>query len=389
MPWDDTFSRTDTDAAELRKNTTTHEEYENTGNNSNSVIETNVSVLSLNGDMPKTADVQGTNSLQDNTVSGINISQDNTVQGTNHLQDNNVSGINSSQEKTVSGINISNVTEDHNYAVNSTNSTGVTSINNSESTDVNGSSSLNSLDNAQLALNTITTDVEIEPTDSNQIIEPEECDSTTDGNSSTDTISKLHNLFLVKNPETALYKMWEKDANKKRLSVKIIKMNKDEIYRMSHPMPNWLAMDPNSSLEEMVSESEKETDNVPTQNSKYDESNSERQSYYMRERKVNRLTRSLCSVAMHNYKEDSDDNDSDYTPVTRTVRNVNLGLRNPSKECMNAQCQISENHEHLGLPATNVENVEQSSSESNEFQSDLKGKGNTGKLPMPKPVLLS
>ena len=58
---------------------------------------------------------------------------------------------------------------------------------------------------------------------------------------------------------------------------------------------------------------------------------------------------------------------------------------------MNAQRQISENHEHLGLQATNIENVKQSSSESNEFQSDLtnNSKGNTGKLPMPKPVLSS
>ena len=320
----------------LSKNTTTQEEYENTGNNSNSVIKTSVSVLSLNGDTPKTDDVQGTNSSQDNTVSSINSSQENTVQGTNCLQDNIVSGINSSQENTVSGINMSNVAEDHNYAVKSTNSTDVTSINNacdSESTDVNGSNSLNNLDNAQSALSTRATDVEIEPTDSNQLIEPEECDSTTDGNSSTDTISKLHNLFLVKNPgDSMLYKMWEKDANKKRLSVKIIKMNKDEIYRMSHPTPNWSAMDPYSSLEEMVSENENETDNVPTQNSKHDESNSERQSYYMQERKVNRPSRSLRSVATHNYKEESDDDDNDYMPVTQTVRNVNLGLRNPSKE---------------------------------------------------------
>ena len=134
-----------------------------------------------------------------------------------------------------------------------------------------------------------------------------------------------------------------------------------------------------------------ETDNVPTQNSKCVESNNETQSYYMRERKVNRPSRSLHSVATHNYKEDSDDNDSDYMPVTGSVKNVNPGLRNPSKEHMNAQHQISVNRERLGLPVSNIENADQFLSESTEPLPDLtnSSKGNTGKLPTPNPVLLT
>ena len=45
-------------------------------------------------------------------------------------------------------------------------------------------------------------------------------------------------------------------------------------------------------------------------------------------------------MVAHNYKEDSDE-DSDYTPVTHAVKNVNVGLRNPSKERIDAQRQIS------------------------------------------------
>ena len=253
MPWGDTGSSVVTKAGKLNKNTTTHEDYGNIGNNTKNVIETSVSVLSLNCDALDTDDVQGTNSLQDNIASGINSehdrnvqgtndSQDNTassmnserghnVQGTNCLQDNSVSGINNSQENIVSGINVA---EDHNYAVKSINSTDVTGKNNacdSEITDVNGLNSVNSIENAQTEISTKVTDVEIELTDSDQLNDAEEHDSTTDGNSLTDTINKLHNLFLVKNPEAALYKMWEKDANKKRLSVKIITRSPEALCR--------------------------------------------------------------------------------------------------------------------------------------------------------------
>ena len=149
MPQDDTGSSVVTEAGKLNKNTMTHEDYGNTGNNTKSVIETSVSVLSLNGDALDNDDVQGTNSLQDNIASGINSehdhnvqgtndSQDNTVsgmnsesghnvQGTNRLQDNSVSGINNSQENIVSRINVA---EDHNYAVKSINSMDVTGKNN-------------------------------------------------------------------------------------------------------------------------------------------------------------------------------------------------------------------------------------------------------------------
>ena len=305
IPRKDIVSSVVTEAGKLNKNTSTQDVYSNTGYNTKSVIETSVSVLSLNGDTLDNYDVQGTNSQivsgtnsehdynvqgtndsPDNVASGMNTESGHNVQGTNRLLDNSVSGLNKSQENIVSGINMA---DDHNYAMKSINSTDVTGKNNAcdpEITDVNGLNSVNSIEKAQTETSIKATNVDIEPTDSDPLNDAEECDSITDGNSSTDTTSKLRNLFLVKNPEAALYQMWKKDATKKRLSVKIIKMNKEEIYRMSHPTPNWSAIDPYSSLEEIVSESEnkKETDNVPTQNSKCVESTSETQSYYMRER---------------------------------------------------------------------------------------------------------
>ena len=220
----------------------------------------------------------------------------------------------------MSGLNTQNIAEDHNYAVKSTNIVNVSSTN-KENVDVSG---LNSSDPVQSVPGTEGTSTINEHPDSNELIEPGDSDENTDGNSSTDTVSKLRNLFLVKNLEAALYKIWKRDASKKRLSVKIIKMDKDEIYRMSHPTPNWSEIDPYSSLEEIISDTEDKTNNVSTQNINQEESLTS-DNYYMREHKVKRPSRTLCSVVVHNYKEDSDD-DSDYTPVTRAVKNVNVGL---------------------------------------------------------------
>ena len=159
---------------------------------------------------------------------------------------------------------------------------------------------------------------------------------------------------------------------------------------MSHPTPNWLEIDPYSSLEEVISDTEDKTNNVCTQNINQEESLTS-DKYYMRERKVKRPSRTLRSVVVHNYKEDSDD-DSDYTLVTQSVKNINVGLRNPSKERMDAQCQISENRERQGLSLVNNDSVEQSSLVSTEPQSDLAnntGGGIMGKVSIPTPALSS
>ena len=375
--------------------------------------ETTVTVLSLNGETLANYDVQdtnsqivsginiehdynvqGTNDSPDNVVSGMNTESCQNVQGTNRLLDSSVSGLNKTQENIVSGMNVA---DDHNYAMKGINSADGSGKNNAcdpEITDVNGINSVHIMDNAEPETSIKTINVDIEPRDSDPPKDAEERDSIMDGNSSTDTISKLCNLFLVKNPEASLYQMWKKDATKNRLIIKVKKMNKEEIYRMSHPTPNWSALDPYSSLEEILSESEneKETDNVPTQNNKCVESTSVTQSYFMRERTVNQPSRSLHSVALHNYKEDSDDsddNDSDYTPVPETVKNVNPRLRRPSKERMNAQCQITVNRECLGLPVSKLKNIDQSSSELTDPPLDHinSSTGNSGKMTTSNPVL--
>ena len=307
--------------------------------------------------------VQITDNSPDNIAAGVNTESDHNVQGT---IDSSVSGLNKMQENIVSGIN---VTDDHNYAMKGINSAELTGKNknvDTEFSDVNGRNGEHIMENVQSETNTKSSNVDIEPKNIGLPKEAEKHDSIIDGNSSTDTTNKLCNLFLVKNPEAALYRLWKNDAIKNRLTLKIKKLTKEETYLMSHPTPNWSAIDPYSSLEEILSDSEneKETDSVSTQNNKCAESTSDTQCYFMRERKMDRPSRSLRGVAMHNYKEDSEDNDSDYTPVLEVVQNVNPGLRHPSKESMNAQCQITVNRERLGLPVSNInKNVGQSSSE--------------------------
>ena len=305
------------------ENTTNQEEIHN------NIVETPVSVLGSNDDIPRNDVLQGINVMHTVSVSGVNTEN---VSGSvfssngNVLENDHVKGINSPQNSSVSGLNTQNITEDHNCAVKSTNTVNMTCTS-KENSDVNGMNSPDPVQSVPCTEGTSTID---EHPDTNELTEPVDSDENTDGNSSTDTVSKLHNLFLVKNPESALYKLWKRDAIKNRLSVKIIKMDKDEIYYMSHPTPNWLEIDPYSSLEEVISDTEDKINNVSTQNNNQEESLTS-DKYYMRERKVKQPLWTLCSVVVHNYMEDSDD-DSDYTPVTRSVKNSNIGLRNPSKE---------------------------------------------------------
>ena len=319
-------------------------------------------------------DVSDTNLEHDYNVQRTDNSPENFAAGVNTESDHNVSvvsvsvsGLNNMQENIVSGINI---TDDHNYAMKGINSAELTGKNKNvdiEFSDVNDRNGEHIMENVQSETNIKSSNMDIEPKNIGLPKEAEKHDSIIDGNSSTETTNKLYNLFLVKNPEAALYQLWKNDAIKNRLTLKIKKLTKEETYLMSHPTPNWSAIDPYSSLEEILSDGEnkKETDSVSTQNNKCTESTGVTQRYFMRERKTDRPSRSLRCVAMHNYKEDSEDNDSDYTPAPEVVQNVNPGLRHPSKERMNAQRQITINRERLGLPVSNVnKNVNQSSPES-------------------------
>ena len=192
----------------------------------NNIVETPVSVLGSNDDIPRNDVLQGINDMHTVSVSGVNTEN---VSGSvfslngNVLENDHVKGINSPQNSSVPGLNTQNITENHNYAVKSTNTVNMTSTN-KESFDVNG---LNSLDPVQSVPDTEGTSTIDEHPDTNELTEPVDSDGNTDRNSSTDTVSKLCNLFLVKNLETALYKLWKRDTSKNRLSVKIIKMDKD------------------------------------------------------------------------------------------------------------------------------------------------------------------
>ena len=295
----------------------------------------------------------------DNHSVRVNAESDHDTQCT---IDSPVSGLNKLHE-IVSGIN-----DDHNYAMKGINCEDVIGKNkdvNAESIDVNGRKDEHTTENVQSENNIRSPNADMASKNIDVPKEVEEHDSIADGNSSTNSNDKLCNLFLVKNPESALYRLWKNDAIKNRLTLKIKKLTKEETYLMSHPKPDWSAIDPYSSLEETFSECENEsvTDNVSTQNNKCNEPINDTQRYFMRECKMDRPSRSLRDVSTHNYKEVSDDNDSDYTPTPEVAHNVNPGLRHPSKERMDAQRQITVNRERLGLPVSSIKkNADQLSS---------------------------
>ena len=98
----------------------------------------------------------------------------------------------------MSGINVA---DDHNYAmkgINSADGSGKNNACDSEITDVNGLNIVHIMDNAEPETSIKATNVDIEPRDSDPPKDAEERDSNMDGNSSTDTISKLCNSFSCK-----------------------------------------------------------------------------------------------------------------------------------------------------------------------------------------------
>ena len=54
-----------------------------------------------------------------------------------------------------------------------------------------------------------------------------------------------------------IVKLWKKDAMKKKWTVPIVNLSKDNIYLLSNPSPNWDNMDPYSGIEDIGSDSDK------------------------------------------------------------------------------------------------------------------------------------
>ena len=278
----------------------------------------------INDVIPRNDVLQGINVMHSVSVSSVNTENvSGSVFGSNGniFENDHVKGINNLQNCSMSSLNTKNITEDHNYAVKSTNTMNTTDTSR-EHFDVNGT---NSPDQVQSVSSTAGRSIKEKCPDVNEPSESVDSDENTDGNSSTDTVRKLRNLFLVKNPESTIYNLRKRDAMKNHLSIKVKKMDKDEIYHMSHPVPNWSEIDPYLSLEEVISDTEDKTNNVSTQNNKKLDESTTSDKYYMREHKAKQPLRTLRSVVVHNYMEDSDD-DSDYTPITRSVKNSNIGL---------------------------------------------------------------
>ena len=161
---------------------------------------------------------------------------------------------------------------------------------------------------------------------------------------------------VIPDPEKAVHNIWMNDALSCNWFVPLKKLSKLDIYDLSHKPPDWSHMDPYSGLED---ESEDITDpptrqdqirniNSPVQTMLMDdpscaialESDIESSAYtgnryQLRQQKACTpilKTRSSNRLKQITYYFDNSDNDSDYEPKPKRVRNPNVGLTEPSTQ---------------------------------------------------------
>ena len=145
--------------------------------------------------------------------------------------------------------------------------------------------------------------------------------------------------------------LWRTEVFNRKYSVPLNKLNKREIYDLSHPPPNWDNIEPYSGLEE-YSENEFNDSNTANDNNELSETSgdppnieSNCEPYHMRTCQKTSPTRRKSSQGnscMVSYAEsDSHSSNSDYEPQSRPVRNSNVGLREPTKSRLRAQRLIS------------------------------------------------
>ena len=148
------------------------------------------------------------------------------------------------------------------------------------------------------------------------------------------------NFFLTKqiNEQYApdVISLWKSDAMRKKWSVPILNLNKDEIYSLSKPAPNWQTMDPYSSLEDIGSD----TNTAQPETVEH----SSTQGYH-RCSKCYATHKSTCK-SKHDiryvYNDIASTSDSDYDQKLKQIRDPNIGLKAPSNSRLCAQAIIHE-----------------------------------------------
>ena len=148
-------------------------------------------------------------------------------------------------------------------------------------------------------------------------------------------------------PIPLVEELWRSEALNRKYSVPLNKLNKCEIYDLSHLPPNWDNIDRYSGLEEHSEDdrNNSKTSNVNDKHNGPPKTEFAREPYHMKTRQ--KMTTSLRKSDRGNscivkYAEsESHSSDSDYEPRSRPVRNSNVGLREPTQSRLRAQRLIS------------------------------------------------
>ena len=142
----------------------------------------------------------------------------------------------------------------------------------------------------------------------------------------------------VQNPEHYISDPWKKDAIKRTWSIPVPKLNKQSLYDLSHPAPNWDAMDPYSGIEDEQTDDaddDTKTKQIPEKTT----------NYHLHDRATNPSYHRHSSHRKRPVKyfeqESDSDSDSDYDPKPKPVRTPNIGLRNPTASRIRAQSLIT------------------------------------------------
>ena len=146
-------------------------------------------------------------------------------------------------------------------------------------------------------------------------------------------------------PPTSVAKLWHEDALRKRWTVPVPKLSARDIYNLSHAPPQWDKMDPYSDLENTDSNSDISQDEALKHDTPATPSSPEmpKTDYGLRPRnkpvqekwKSKRKPKSSPVYIESSNEQESDD--SDYKPRPKTVRNPNVGLKEPSKSRLRSQ----------------------------------------------------
>ena len=136
--------------------------------------------------------------------------------------------------------------------------------------------------------------------------------------------------------------LWKNDTMKKKWTVPIVNLSKDDIYLLSNPAPNWDNIDPYLGIEDIGSDSDKSepVDNHPPNKS------CNRSSMHTRNCTSalvkQGVQKSQCikrSTITYTY-DDASMSDSDYNPKPKVIKDPNIGLKGPSNSRLRAQAII-------------------------------------------------